>query len=350
MLRVGLVPCDLRHAYAILFAGAYSDGGPLFYVENGVGCHACLDKPAEYQILVFLCRRKPLDIVLLIGHCPRSLVRDLAVAVCGQEVFGPARVCAERRLHHYAAIYQALEIDHVLGHKIGEARHVADPEHTQVLLCREHIHHACREIGGDNHFGIVFAYELRRLNVALAVECDRSAECGKPVGLVRAVVRLGERGSDGDATGIVVLYDHGARLVHQIAEDVERIVRIGYVGLSGMLAALQKLWHGRKVSSWLDHLNVAKRKVPVHQPVQGRALPRILAVSQPLLLAGNVPGDLLVVECFALGAINERNLHLWREIIRLDCLVRLFEIFHLQFLPFASPTDTSANKTLSIIA
>ena len=128
--------------------------------------------------------------MLLVAHLAGRLVGDLAVAVRGPEVLGLARVCAERGLRHDAAVDKRLEVDDVLRHEVRQPRHVADAEDAQVLLRREDIHDAWREVGRDDDFGVVLDDQLRRLQVAVAVERDRAAERREPVRLVRAEVIL----------------------------------------------------------------------------------------------------------------------------------------------------------------
>ena len=336
-LRVRLVARDLRDADAVLLARADADGRAVLHVEDGVRRHARLDEPAEDEVRVLLRRRLPPDPVLLVGDGARRLVRDLAAADGRQEVGGPAGVRAERGLRDEAAVDERLEVDDALRDEVGEARHVADAEDAQVLLRREDVHHARQEVRRDDDLGVVLDDELRRLQVAVAVERDRAAERGEAVGPVRAEVGVGERGARRDAARVVVLDDDGARPVHQVAQDVERIVGVRHVRLAGVLARLQKLRHGGEIAPRLDELDVAKDEVAVDEAVERGLLAGVLAVAEALLLAADVPRHLLVAQGLAAVAVDERNLHLRREVVGLDGLVGSFQVFHGVFLKSRTP-------------
>ena len=182
--------------------------------------------------------------------------------------------------------------------------------------------------GGHDDLRVVFGDELCGFKVALAVERDGAAESSEPVRLVRAEIRLGESRSRRHAAGIVVLDDDGRGLVHQIAQYVERVVRVGDVRLAGVLAGLQQLGDGREVAAGLEHLDVAEREVAVHETVERGLLAGVLAVAEPFLLAADRPRHLFVTERLARVAVNERYLHRRREMVRLDGPVRLFQVFH----------------------
>ena len=95
-----------------------------------------------------------------------------------------------------------------------------------------------------------------------------------------------------------------------------------------MLAGLEKLGNGRKVLARLEHLDVAKDEVAVHEAVERGFLPGILAVAKPLLLAADVPRHFLVVEGLAVRAVDERNLHRGRKVIGFNRLVCFLQVFH----------------------
>ena len=240
---------------------------------------------------------------------------------------------------------EALEVHHRLRDEVGKAVHVADAEHAQVLLRGEEVHHAGCELGGHDHLGVVLHDELRRLHVACAVEGNRAAERGEAVGLVRAEVRLGERVRLRHAARVVVLHDHGAGLGREVAEDVERVVGVRHVRLAGVLAALEELGHGRQVAPGLDRLDVAEHDVAVHELVERGFLTGVLAIAETLLLAADVPRHLLVAERLALVAGDERNLHLRREVVGFDGLVRFLEVFHFCSFRFLLKSFHSPEKT-----
>ena len=328
MLRVRLVARNLRDADAVLLARADADRHAVLHVEDRVGRHARLDEPAEHEVLVLLRRRETLDLILLEGDFARLFVRDLAVAVGGQHVLGLARLADEARLRDKAAVHEGLEVDDRLRDEVRETRHVLDAEDAQVLLRREEVHHARLEVRRHHDLGVVLDDELRRLQVAFAVQGDRAAERRETVRLVRAEIGLGERRARRNAARVVVLHDDRARLVHQVAEDVERVVGVRHVRLARMLAGLKKLRHRGEVLSRLQGLDVAEHQVAVHELVERGFLSRILAVAEPLLLAADVPRHLLVLERLLVRSVNERNLHLRREMIRLDGLIGFLQVFH----------------------
>ena len=328
MLRIGLVAGDFRDAHTVLFTRADADRHAVLHVEHRVGRHARLDEPAEHEVGIFLLRREALDLVFPEGDFARFLVHDLAVAVGRHEVFRLAGLGDEAHLGDKAAVDEALEIDDRLGDEVGETGHVADAEDAQVRLRREEVHHAGRELGRHHDFGVVPDDELGRVEVAFAVEGDRTAEGRQAVRLVRAEVGLGQRIGHGDAAGVVVLHDDGARFVVEVAQDVERIVRIRHVRLARMLAALEELRHGGEVLARLKHLDVAQHDIAVDELVEGGFLARILAVAEALLLAADVPGDLFVAQRLALVTIDERNFHFRREMIGFNGFIGGFQVFH----------------------
>ena len=262
--------------------------------------------------------------MLLESDFARFLVRHLAFAVGGNHVLVPAGVGRERGLGDDAAVDEGLEIDNVFSDEFGKALHVPDAEDAEILLRREQIHHAGLEIGSDHDFGVILDDEFSRFDVAFAIERDRASEGGEAIGLVGAEIRLGQSRTGGYAARIVVLYDDRAWLIHQIAQDVERVVGIGDVRLAGMLAGLEKLGDGREVAARLYHLDVAENEIAVHELVKRGLLTGILAVSETLLLAADVPRHLLVRKRLAVVAVDERNLHFWREMIGLDRSVSFF--------------------------
>ena len=67
----------------------------------------------------------------------------------------------------------------------------------------------------------------------------------------RLVVGLCERLRLGNATGIVVLHDDGARGVAEVAQDRQGIVDVGDVDLAGVLAGLEELDVGGQVPARL---------------------------------------------------------------------------------------------------
>ena len=241
MLRVGFVAGDFGDAHAILLARADADGRAVLHVEDGVGGDARLDEPPEEKVVGLALRRGAADAVLLEGDRARRLVNDLARRLRQHEVDRRPRLDGEGRLHDEAAVHQTLEIKDALRHIGGEAIHVADAHDAQVLLRRENLQDARLEIGRDDDFGVVLANEFRRLDVAGAVERDRAAEGREAVGLVRLEVSLGERRAKRDAAGVVVLDDDRARREREVAEDVERVVRVGDVRLPRMLPRLEQL-------------------------------------------------------------------------------------------------------------
>ncbi len=222
-----------------------------------------------------------------------------------------------------------------------EPRHVPDAEDAEVLLGREEVHDARREVGRDHHLGVVLDDELSRLQVAVAVEGDRAAERREAVRLVRAEVRLGERGAGRDAARVVVLDDYGAGLVHQVPEDVERVVGVGDVCLARVLAGLEQLGDGREVLARLEHLDVAEDEVAVDELVERGLLAGVLAVPEALVLAADRPRDLLVAERGARRAVDERYLHRGREVVRLDGPVSFFQVFHMVRIISYSPDRRS---------
>ena len=125
-----------------------------------------------------------------------------------------------------------------------------------------------------------------------------------------------------------MLDDDGAGLVGEVAEDVERVVRIRDVRLPGMLAGLQQLRHRGEVLARLQHLDVAEDEVAVDELVERGLLARVLAIAEPLLLAANRPRHLLVLEGLAALAVNERNLHFRRKMIGFNRLIGFLQVFH----------------------
>ena len=146
-----------------------------------------------------------------------------------------------------------------------------------------------------------------------------------------------------------MLNDDGARLIHQVAEDVQGIVGIRDIRLTGMLSALEKFGDGGKRLVRAEHLHLTKHEIAVYKLVERGFLTGILTVAQPLLLAADVPGDLLVAQRLALIAVDERNLHARRKMIRLDGLVCFLEIFHSFFLRFLGTENSAPFKLVPCI-
>ena len=108
-----------------------------------------------------------------------------------------------------------------------------------------------------------------------------------------------------------------------------------------MLAALEQFGRGGEILPRLQHLHVAEDEVSVHELVERGLLSGILAVAEPLLLATDVPGHLLVAQRLAPVTGNERNLHLRREVVGLDGPVGGFQILH--EIPFTVSWEKTAS-------
>ena len=317
---VGFVAGDFRHAHAILFAGADADRGTILDVEDGVGRDARFDEPAEQQVIEL--SRGGLTVYAV--H--RAIF--FAEALRREEIGGGPGFGHERPLGDKAAINERLEIDKARCGKIGKPRHVADSHDAQIFLFRENIHHAGREFRSDHDLGIVFRDETRRFDVAFAVERDAPAEGGQPVGFVCPVIGIREGVSPSNAARVVVLDDDGARLLMEIAQDVERVVGIRQVDFAGVFAALQQFGFAGEGLSGLDALDIAEDEIAVDELVDGGFLTGIFPVAKPFGHAVNQPMHLFVDEGLGFGTVDKADFHSRREMVIHDGFVSLLEIVH----------------------
>ena len=118
------------------------------------------------------------------------------------------------------------------------------------------------------------------------VHHETAAESRDAVGHVRALIGIEHGLAVGSTAGVVVLHDHGRRTVHEIFQDIERIVQVREVRLARMLSRLEHLLLGdgaHQTVSRLDEFDPGESKVPAHQLVHGGLLVRVLAVAKSLL-------------------------------------------------------------------
>ena len=212
-------------------SGTDAHRGAVLHVENGIARHSGFHEPAEEKVVELPFGGRPRHAVL------PALVRRLR----GEETRRVQRFRNERSLRDDPPVDEALEV-HVGGtDKRLQARHGGDAHHAEVLPPGEDIHDPRGELGRHDHFGIGLHDELRGLLVQLPVQGDGAAEGGEPVGHVCLVIGLCKRLSLGDATGIVVLHDDGARGVAEVAQDRQGIVASVMLILPGCLPGLEEL-------------------------------------------------------------------------------------------------------------
>ena len=137
--------------------------------------------------------------------------------------------------------------------------------------------------------------QLRGFLVHFPVQRDGPAKCGNAVRHVGLAIRLGKRCRPSHAAGVVVLHDDGARGGGQVAQDIERVVRVGDVDLARVLPRLQELDVRGEVAPGADRDSVPEGKVAVHQAVQGSLLPGIFSVAKALFFTVDHPGGFFVV-------------------------------------------------------
>ncbi len=244
------------------------------------------------------------------------------------KIFLLPRVRTKRRLRNNSTINQTLEINHVLRDKFRQPRHIANAKDAQVFLRRKEVHHAWQKVWRNHHLGIILNDELGRLHITLAIKRNSPTKRRKPVRLIRTEVRLRQSRTCRNPARIVMLHNDGARLVHQIPQNVERVIRVRHIRFTWVLPALQQLRHRRQITPRLQQFHIAQNEIPIHQPIQRRLLPRVLTIPQTLLLAPHVPRHLLVMERLPRRPIDERNFHRRRKVVGFNRLISFLQIFH----------------------
>ncbi len=304
-LSVCLVPGDLSHADAVLLSRADAHGRKILDVNDGIGGDARFDQPAEQEVFIFP-----------VGRLPPNPVGFPLVFACGGHEIGPGlRGGNKRPLHDVAAVDEALEFHEPLADKSLQSGDIADADHAEVLPPPQNVQHALFKIGRDHDLGVLIGDGFGRCLVYRAVEGDAPPEGGHPVGHVCPVVGLRQNVRLGDAAGVVVLDDHGGGSGVEVSQNVQGVVRIGQVGLSGVLPRLEEFDVRGQILSREDHLGFPQHQVTVDQPVERRFLAGVFTVPQSLAFAVDRPRDLVVEQRLTPGAIHKTDLHLRGKMI-----------------------------------
>ena len=211
---------------------------------------------------------------------------------------------------------------------------VADTHDTEVFFLREHVEHAFREFRSRHDFGVIFNDHPGSLFVYFAVEGDGSAESRQTVGHVGPVVRLRERAAFRHTAGVVVLDNDRAGGVHEVTQDIERVVGVGDVDFPGVFARLEQFDIRGEILSGCDAFDFPENEVAVDKAIERRFLAGILAVPEPLLHIVDQPRNLLEGQRLAPVVVDERDLHAGRKMVVHDGFVSAFEILcRHEFLP-----------------
>ena len=108
-----------------------------------------------------------------------------------------------------------------------QALNIADFNHPEVRFLGKYIHDPLLKIRRNNHFGILLDNSLGGCFINRLVYGDTAPESGDSVGHIGFNISINQRIGPGDTAGIIVLDDNHGGFIRKIAQNVERIVRIG---------------------------------------------------------------------------------------------------------------------------
>ncbi len=130
-----------------------------------------------------------------------------------------------------------------------------------------------------------------------------------------------------------MFHDSRRRPVHQVFENVQRIVQVSEIGLTGMLARLDHLLLSDAADQpfpRLDESHARKFKVSFHQLIHGGLLVRVLSVPEPLFDQFTGRFICQFPRPFSVGQrpAAERDGHFRREAVRHEGFVHFLNIGH----------------------
>lgn len=313
---VSFIPRVLGHAHTVLSTRADRNGCAIFDKEHGIAGHSRLDQPPEEQIFAFFVRGQTFNAVFL------------ALVNCGgrDEISLGACFRYERPLDDDTAIDQRLEVDELSADELRKPLHIADAADTQIFLPGEQLHYARLELGGHDYFGVVFADQTCRGEVAGPIEGNGASEGGDAVGQICAFVGFCESLAEGTSAGVIVLDYDGAWSFGQIAQDVQGVVNIGNVGLAGVFSGLEQFHVRGQIAAGLNGFDLSQDKIAVYELVHGSLLTWIFAITQTLVDAVYDPGDLFIDEGLTGFLVREGNFEPGRKMIVHHCFVCCLEV------------------------
>ena len=124
-----------------------------------------------------------------------------------------------------------------------------------------------------------------------------------------------------------MLDNHHGRFVHEIPQNVQRIIRIGQVCFPRMFSRLKQLYVRGQVLSRLNRFGLPENQVAVDHLVEGGFLSGIFPIAQSFLDIVNGPEHLFIAKRLPLVTLYKADLHLGRKMIIDNGTVHFLEIF-----------------------
>ena len=123
-----------------------------------------------------------------------------------------------------------------------------------------------------------------------------------------------------------MLHNHSTWCICKIPQYIQSIISVCNIRFAWMFTRLKQFNVTGKTIAWLYTLHITQHQVPVHQFEQSRFLPRVFAITKPLLNIINEPCHFLIQKRLLLASCPETNLHFRRKMIIHYSFIRSLKI------------------------